>query len=131
HLGDATDAYGKALLANTLAAADPNDAAAQGVIAELVALAESDNGATSWPGRGSSITYSKGDSLRLETTALVVYALLKAGAASDAAQGALTYIVRNKNELGNWHSTQGTVLALKSLLASVQGTRQPVNATVG
>jgi uncharacterized protein YfaS (alpha-2-macroglobulin family) len=131
HRGDIQDAYGKALLANALVAYDLQDPVTSEVLGELADMAEVENGAASWPGRGGSITYSKDDVLRLEATALAVYALLQANYDPGLIQSALAYLVRNKDEFGNWHATQATVLSLKALLATLRGSRTPVNAQVG
>jgi hypothetical protein len=127
----AADAYGKALLANALVVFDPADPVTQEVLTELADLAVVEGGSASWPARGGGMSYSKGDVLKLETTALAAYALIRAGAYPELVQGAITFLLRNKDELGNWYATQATVLALKTLLASITASQGPADATVG
>src|SRR5207248_514767 len=53
----------------------------------------------------------------IEATALVTLALLDSGKNPAACRGALAWLVQQKDAHGTWHSTQATVLALKTLLA--------------
>ena len=48
----------------------------------------------------------------------------------DLANGALVYLVRQKDSFGTWYSTQATVLSLKALLQSVRGNADQTNAQV-
>lgn len=59
-----------------------------------------------------------GNSGDVETTALVAYALTKAGVSEDVAKRALDYILSQRAPHGGWVSTQATVLSLKALLVS-------------
>ncbi len=70
----------------------------------------------SWTGTTHSITYSQGQSLTIETTSIMIQALIKengkhAGALNEAVQ----YLTNSRNGYGVFGSTQGTVLALKAL----------------
>jgi hypothetical protein len=70
----------------------------------------------SFTGSTHSITYSQGQSLTIETTALSIMALLKspnkdAGALTRAVQ----YLTGTRSGSGVFSSTQGTILALKAL----------------
>jgi hypothetical protein len=61
---------------------------------------------------------------RLETTALVVKALAPGGAATaDLVDQGLTFLLRNKDHFGVWHSTQATVKTLDALV-TLMGSRQ-------
>jgi uncharacterized protein YfaS (alpha-2-macroglobulin family) len=66
----------------------------------------------------------------LETTASAALALLRAGRHPDLANAALLFLVRNKDSFGTWQTTSATVMALKALLASVQGGAEDMDATV-
>ncbi|MCE3225965.1 MAG: large extracellular alpha-helical protein [Bacteroidetes bacterium] len=70
----------------------------------------------SFTGSSHSITYSQGNSLTIETTALSIMAILKsptknAGAMTNAVQ----YLTSTRSGSGVFSSTQGTILALKAL----------------
>jgi hypothetical protein len=70
----------------------------------------------SWTGLTHSITYSQGQSLTIETTSLALLAILKSPAKNAMAMSnAVKYIVGSRSGDGVFSSTQGTILALKSL----------------
>ena len=73
---------------------------------------------------------SEGQTGSIETTALAAYVLIRADFQPDLANGALTFLVQQKDSFGTWHSTQATILALKALIQSVRGGGERVNATV-
>ncbi|MCP4700894.1 MAG: hypothetical protein GY862_29175 [Gammaproteobacteria bacterium] len=81
----------------------------------LLLQKQRDDGA--WAGSAHSITHSTGKSLQIETTALVVMALLKAGEPDQRAflTRGVEFIVSSRSGAGGFGSTQGTVLALKAL----------------
>lgn len=80
---------------------------------ELIALQEKDG---SINGSSHSITYSQGQSLRIETTALSLMAMLKSPLKNEAdINAAVKYLVSARSGSGVFSSTQGTILALKSL----------------
>jgi alpha-2-macroglobulin-like protein len=63
-----------------------------------------------------SITYSQGQSLIIETTALSIMAILKSPSKNaNALANGVQYLVNSRSGSGVFNSTQGTVLALKSL----------------
>ena len=65
----------------------------------------------------ATVYYGRGVSGNIETTALGVYALGLAAREAALVQGGLGYIASNRDYRGTWHSTQGTILALRALLA--------------
>jgi uncharacterized protein YfaS (alpha-2-macroglobulin family) len=71
-----------------------------------------------WQMGDASFMGATGESGSVETTALAAYALMRAGAHLDAAQGALAYLIQAKDSWGTWGSTQATILSLKALLLS-------------
>src|SRR5207249_602334 len=77
-----------------------------------------------YPTAGQSLCYSHGDSATIETTALAVLAMLKAGGNTASVNQALTYIVKSKDASGTWGSTQATILSLKALVAGMGGIKQ-------
>ena len=62
--------------------------------------------AISFPAGGQSLSYARGDSLTVETTALTVLAMLKSGQFTNEVNKALTYLVKSKDSHGTWGSTR-------------------------
>ena len=112
------DAYSLALAANALAAYDPKDPITRQVIDMLHEMRVQDGDAVYWQMGDASFMGATGASGSVETTALAAYALMRAGAHLDAAQGALAYLIQAKDSWGTWGSTQATILSLKALLLS-------------
>jgi hypothetical protein len=105
------DAYMMALMANTLSIL--NDERADDLIEALLKMQKEDG---SWVGKSASITFSKGNCLTIETTALVILAIMDWEADEDLAlRKAIDFIAKSKNEYG-FGSTQSTVLAMKALV---------------
>ncbi|HEY4798547.1 MAG TPA: MG2 domain-containing protein, partial [Bacteroidia bacterium] len=105
------DPYQLAMSANALA--KMNDKNADKVMNELLSKQNSDG---SFDGTTHSITYSTGQSLKIETTSLAILAMLKnKNAHRSEINKAMEYLVKNRNGYGSFGNTQGTVLALKSL----------------
>ncbi|MGZ3898887.1 MAG: alpha-2-macroglobulin family protein [Bacteroidia bacterium] len=70
----------------------------------------------SFTGSSHSITYSQGNSLTIETTALSIMAILKSqGKNSGAMTNAVQFLTSTRSGSGVFSSTQGTILALKAL----------------
>ncbi|MBW6482347.1 MAG: hypothetical protein K0B10_04730 [Vicingaceae bacterium] len=104
------DAYQLALMTNTLF--NYKDKRAESVLKALLKLQEKDG---SW-NANHSITRSGGVSLKVETTALAMLAMLKADKKDMAAiTKAAAFLVSSRSGSGSFGSTQGTVLALKAL----------------
>lgn len=106
--------YILALIANALAAAE--DAAAAEVLGALDSAKIVEEDAVHWSAQGPSIMGSHGRTGDVETTALVVYAMLRAGQYAESVQRGLTYLIRQKDTYGTWYSTQATILSLKALI---------------
>lgn len=70
----------------------------------------------SFTGSSHSITYSQGNSLTIETTALAIMAELKSPAKNASSlTNAVQYLTSTRSGSGVFSSTQGTILALKAL----------------
>lgn len=70
----------------------------------------------SFTGSSHSITYSQGNSLTIETTALSIMAILKSnGKGAVALNNSVQYLTSTRSGSGVFSSTQGTILALKAL----------------
>ncbi len=132
HVKDAADnAYVLALAANALAAWDARDGATQAVLKKLDGLRKDlpESKACCFPARGRSLSYARGNSLTVETTALAALALARSPGHANRVNQALTYLIKARGGRGTWGSTAATILALKALVAG-QGVR-PQQGTVG
>jgi len=119
------DTYTVALGASALTAAGRPESKAW--LAELDARKVVEGDLVHWTSAGEGATFSRGDVLDIETTALAAYAFLKAGHEVSAAHKALAWLIVHKDPGGTWHSTQATVLAMRALLLGT-GTGGPVEA---
>jgi hypothetical protein len=124
----ADNAYILALAANALASWDATDDTTFEVLKKVLKKLDAkkerraDWQAIAYPAGGQSLSYSRGDSLTVETTALAVLAMVKNGQFTTSVNQALTYLIKSKGAYGHWGSTQATILALKALLAGLGGT---------
>ncbi len=130
HHQEVSDPYALALVANALVTADAQGATTQQVLERLIALAHEDETGAWWESRIATMTGARERSASLETTALAVQALLKAGSAPTLSARALDYLVHHKEANGTWGTTQATILALKALLLSVDASAQRPDLTL-
>lgn len=109
---DSKDPYHLAMMAN---AAYSMNKKAKGDEA-MAALINKQAKDGSFTGSSHSITYSQGNSLTIETTALSIMAILKSqGKNAGALTNAVQYLTSTRSGSGVFSSTQGTILALKAL----------------
>ena len=127
---EATDAYALALVANALAAADPQDSATQAALDRLAGMAVVEGNGAHWKSDIATFMGATGQTGSIETTALAAYAFLRAEQHTDLANQALTYLIQQKDGYGTWSTTQATVLTLKALLLSVHKGGEGADATV-
>jgi uncharacterized protein YfaS (alpha-2-macroglobulin family) len=128
HLGEKTDAYTLAVLANfAVDYGKDRDFARRAMELLLDARTEKDD--QIWWTAAETSVYATGASASVETTGLAAQALLKWGQASGTAVKVLNYIAAKKDASGAWGTTQATIMALRSLLiasgkngADVRGT---------
>jgi hypothetical protein len=135
NLKEANDsAYILALAANALAAYDPKDDSTLEALKRLDKLRKEipEWKAINFPGRGTSLSYARGDSVAVETTALAALAMIRSGQFTNSVNQALTYLVKAKEGNGTWGSTQATILALKAMVAGMGGQEQkdPAHFTI-
>jgi hypothetical protein len=131
HASEVEDAYGLALVANALAAYDPDDSATKAVIDRLYEMRVEEGDSVYWQTEAASFMGATGSSGSLETTALAAIALMRADAYPDAVGGALAYLIQGKDSWGTWQTTQATILSLKTLLlANEQAGKAEGPATV-
>jgi len=126
------DPYVLSLIANALAAM--NDPLAQEVLRELDDMKIAAGESVHWEARQRTLVGTESVTTgAMETTALVVHAMLRAGAFPQTARAGLTYLIGKKDAFGTWQSTQATVLALKAfILAATEpgGAAEPGEVTV-
>jgi len=126
----AQDAYTLALVANVLAAADPQGGATGQALNELAGMAVVDGNVAYWESDISTFMGGTGQTASIETTALAAHAFLRTEKHTDLANRAVTYLIQQKDSYGTWHSTQATVQTLKALLLSVKAGGEGTEATV-
>ena len=126
----ATDAYALALVANALAAADPQGSPTQAALDRLAGMATVEGNGAYWKSNIATFMGATGQTGSIETTALAAYAFLRAEQHTDLANQALTYLIQQKDGYGTWSTTQATVLTLKAPLLSVRKGGEGADATV-
>ncbi len=113
------DPYTLGLLANAIFNV-PTKITSPRALLDMLYLLRNNDG--SWTGKIHSITYSEGEALTIETTALIMLAINKIisrplekdlAAFRDAAK----FLVSKRNAFGGYGNTQATVLSLKALAA--------------
>jgi len=119
-LDEVHEPYFLALIANAFVAAQPDHPIARGLLDRLAGMARGDERTAWWENGVETITYSTGPTAKIETTALVAYAFLRANRHVDLADRAIHYLIRNKDSFGTWHSTQATILSLRAMLAALR-----------
>lgn len=128
------DPYVLALVANALVAADRESGESKSftgqVLEALGAKAQSDGDAIYWVSSVATFIGGEGQTGSIETTALAAYAFLRSDSRPDLTNGAITYLVRQKDSFGTWYSTQATVLSLKALIETVRTGAENVDAQV-
>lgn len=115
HADETDDPYTLAVISSALVLADHQAAGA--VLQRLRGLATVEGKLLHWSSDVEGVTHSRGDVLAIETTAIAAYAHLRAGEATDVAHKALSWLLTQKDALGNWHSTQATIHVFRALLA--------------
>jgi hypothetical protein len=109
---EAKDPYRLAMM--SIASSQFNDPTKRDAALDALLAKQEKDG--SFNGSTHSITYSQGQSLITETTALAIMAMLRNPSKSGAAlNNAVHYLVGSRSGSGVFSSTQGTILALKAL----------------
>jgi hypothetical protein len=116
------DNYTLAICTNALLEGNPTDPDGLALINRLEARKTVDGDEVYWTSGGQSFTYSRGSYLNLETTAMAAMAFITANwKYPQSVQGAINYIVRQKQAFGLWGQTQATVLSLRVLMSAMSG----------
>lgn len=117
---ESKDAYLLALAANTMLAIPVR---ADEAAAAVARLAELQGAAGAWTNADHSITRSGGQNLHVETTALALMALMKAGGYEDRVRQGVDWLNANRGGFGEWGATQATVLALEAMTEYAERSR--------
>jgi len=124
-------AYTLAVLGNFAADYARDEAWTGSAVNALAARATEDQKTAYWKQEAETPTSAREASADLETTALAAQALLKSGQKSSLAKKALDYLTSKKDSLGNWQTTQATILSLKAFVLSFsKGTSADTNGSV-
>lgn len=118
HATGKEDAYTLAVVANFAADSGADKSWTDAAVTTLASKASEGPKTAFWNQEGETPTSAREDSADLETTALAVQALLKSGQRSALAKKGLDYLTEKKDALGNWQTTQATILSLKAFLLS-------------
>ncbi|MGA1870365.1 MAG: hypothetical protein ACMUJM_17635 [bacterium] len=122
HVEKIDDNYTLALCANALLEGDPKDPVGLSILDRLEAEKIVEEDMVYWDSGGESFTYTRGNYLSLETTAMITYALIKAGwRYPGTIDASLDYIIQKKEASGLWGQTQATVLSLRVLMEALSG----------
>lgn len=131
HLDEADDNYSKALVAMLLAVADPNSSQLTQVLDDIYeSRTEDEKGAIHWGQEAPTEMYGSGNSANLETTALIGQAFIRANYKLNAVGGIMDWILSQKGSFGEWSTTQGTIQALRFMIASLGSDVEEADATV-
>ncbi len=124
------DPFTLAVAANALLLAAPGDSMIGDILSELEARKQTDTNGTFWDTEGTATNfYGTGQDGAVATTGLVAYALLLDGTHTSTVDSTLKYLTAQKDQLGNFGSTQATIWTLRALvLAAKKGTAGAVGA---
>jgi hypothetical protein len=114
-LEEIEDPYVLALCANAFI--DGKRSEAGRFLSKLIAVKNEDERFVWWKSSGVGVTYSRGDTHDIETTALATQAMMKSGGHFTPAGKALRWLISRKQASGHWGSTQATIQALRALVA--------------
>jgi uncharacterized protein YfaS (alpha-2-macroglobulin family) len=117
--GSEQDNYTLGLCANALVAANSDEA--KKIINRLEAAKTSEKELVFWKSESQGVTFGRGNSQAIETTAIIAHAFLKGRKHTAVAHKALAWLIEKKDGRGTWHSTSATVHAMRALLAGTDG----------
>jgi hypothetical protein len=129
HMNGKMDAYTLAVVANFAAEYGKDREFTRQAIQLLLDAREEKDEQAWWNSQETSV-YATGPSASVETTGLAVQALLRSGEASGTARKALNYLASKKDALGNWGTTQATIMALRALLTATEKGTADVRGTL-
>jgi hypothetical protein len=118
HLDEAKDPYTLAVILNLFARVERDGEAAGNVAQRLIGTAKTTEKTAWWQSDTQTFTGADRQGADLETTGLAAFGLVAWGRNGGFTNKVLTYLVQTKDSYGVWSTTQGTVWAMKSLLAA-------------
>jgi len=127
---DEQDAYTLALIANAFVSAGRLEEA-RSVINRIADSQTEQDDFVFWSSSGEGVTFGRGTSFDIETTALVIQAMLRTQSHRESMQKALDWLISQRDGSGTWHSTQATIQAMRALLlAATSSVGSETNVTV-
>ena len=133
--GSITDPYTLGMAANMYLANDGASEDARALIERLEALKQtttSEDGeeVTYWGSESQSLYYGSGEAMNMETTALILQAYIRSGRYPETVNSTVGWLVQNKDQFGNWSSTQATILTLRAFIELLASSVEEVDGTV-
>jgi len=107
-VAEKSEPYTLALIANAFVSAGRVDDALK-IISQIDDVAIAKDDFVFWNSAGEGVTYGRGASFDVETTALVVQAMLRTQSHPESTQKALNWLISQRDGAGTWHSTQATI----------------------
>lgn len=133
-LSSVEDPYTLAMAANLLLTLNPNDADGQDLLERLEEMKESettDSGELNWwSSESQSLYYGGGDSMAIETTALVLQACMLGDFSPTTVNAGIGWLLTMKGSFGQWESTQATIQTLRTFLMQLENAVSEVEGTV-
>lgn len=130
HLDAMKDAYTRALVANALAVIAPEDKTTLETLKTLHDMRTEEGDMVYWKADSETPTYGSGKAAEIEVTALATQAFIRCGRELGTVSKAISYLVKNKDAMGTWQSTQATIQALRAMLMAERGATPRVNAVI-
>ncbi len=118
-----TDLYTRVVAANALLAADSGDRVGRALLTQLLTERVADESGTYWSyganGNRRTLMSGSGHGAAVETTAMMVQALLATGDHADVISDVLTFLAGARSQYGGWGGTFATVWTIKAFLAAL------------
>lgn len=130
HLDAMKDAYTRALVVNALSVIAPDDKTTLETLEALHKLRTEEGDTVYWKADSETTTYGTGKAADIELTALAAQAFIRCGRELETVSKAITYLVKNKDAMGTWQSTQATIQALRAMLMAERGATARANAGI-
>jgi len=125
------DTYTLAILANALLTVNPKDETGQKILKELDSRKKEFEKAYYWEQKLATSMYGSDKVAIIETTALVAYAMMSGKSYFKTVEGAINYLIKQKDSFGNWESTQSTIATLRTFIKSMESGSSPSEGTIG
>lgn len=132
----AAEPYSLSIVCNALVGADAvfrngdlDDSTRQALDA-LLKMAKTDKDQMWWAAGISGVTNSTGQCADIEATGMACIALIRSGLYGAEVSKVLNYLIAAKDPNGTWHSTNGTMLALRALTMAQRNAATKVNGEV-